>query len=382
MERHSPSKLNPQIYAEACEWFVECRSGQLDEAMRRELDRWLRKSPEHLSAYLELAAIWNEGPSLDPEHRWDLDTLIAQAAEDHDNVISISNTATITPASQARSTVSAWRGRWIGASIAAACAVLSVVVWLLLSSAPTYSTQIGEQRSIVLADGSTIELNSRSKVRVRYSERERALDLIEGQALFHVAKDRQRPFIVSSDSVRVRAVGTQFDVNKKRSGTIVTVVEGRVAVLTGVADLEVERMAMEPPVLPMPSTPALAENETPQGASSRIFLSAGEQVTVTQATVQEVAHPNINSAIAWRQRQLIFEAASLTAVAEEFNRYNARQLVVLDPELYDFHISGVFSSTDPSALLQFLRERAGVQVIETETEIQLLKKPREEVTNL
>ena len=79
---------------------------------------------------------------------------------------------------------------------------------------------------------------------------------------------------------------------------------------------------------------------------------------------------------------MIFEAASLTAVAEEFNRYNARQLVVLDPELYDFHISGVFSSTDPSALLQFLRERADVQVIETETEIQLLKKPREEVTNL
>lgn len=66
MERQPPSKLNTQIYTEACEWFVECRAGTLDAVLRREFDRWLRRSPEHLSAYLEIAAIWNEGPSLDP----------------------------------------------------------------------------------------------------------------------------------------------------------------------------------------------------------------------------------------------------------------------------------------------------------------------------
>jgi transmembrane sensor len=64
----------------------------------------------------------------------------------------------------------------------------------------------------------------------------------------------------------------------------------------------------------------------------------------------------------------------LTEVAEEFNRYNARRLIVQDPDLYEFHISGVFASTDPGALLQFLRERTGVQVIETETAIYLTKK--------
>jgi transmembrane sensor len=381
MERHPPSKLNSQTYAEACEWFVACRSGPLDEPMRRELDRWLRKSPEHLSAYLELAAIWNEGPALDPRHRWDVDTLIAQAAEDHDNVVPLSGAATIAPATRSRSVASAWRVRWIGASIAVAGVALTAVLWLLLSGAPTYSTQIGEQRSILLTDGSTIELNSRSKVTVRYSQHERALELIEGQALFRVAKDRQRPFIVSSDGLRVRAVGTQFDVNKRRSGTIVTVVEGRVAILTDIATADLGRIDIESPALPLPSTPEVADHEPPQGGDG-IFLSAGEQVTVTQAAVQEVIHPNVNSAIAWRQRQLIFEAASLAAVAEEFNRYNQRQLVVVDPELYDFHISGVFSSTDPSSLLQFLRERAGVRVIETEAEIRLVKKAPEEVTDL
>jgi hypothetical protein len=84
-------KLNLQIYEEACEWFIECRAGDLDEATRCALDSWLRKSPEHLSAYLELAAIWNEGPLLDPEGKFDRETLITQAALDRDNVIELSN---------------------------------------------------------------------------------------------------------------------------------------------------------------------------------------------------------------------------------------------------------------------------------------------------
>src|SRR5882724_6747972 len=87
MERPVRSKFNIQIYEEACEWFIECRARDLDHAARAEFDRWLRKSPEHQSAYLEIAAIWNEGPTLDPSNRWDLDELIAHAAEDSANII-------------------------------------------------------------------------------------------------------------------------------------------------------------------------------------------------------------------------------------------------------------------------------------------------------
>ncbi len=82
----------------------------------------------------------------------------------------------------------------------------------------TYATGIGEQRSIVLADGSTVDLNSRSKIRIRFSSERRGVELIEGQALFKVAKDHARPFVVDSDGTRVRAVGTQFDVYRKRRG--------------------------------------------------------------------------------------------------------------------------------------------------------------------
>src|SRR5258707_9638329 len=90
MERPARSKMNTQIYEEACAWFVESRAGDLEDAGRREFDRWLRKSPEHLSAYLEIAAIWNEGPSLDPRSKWETNTLIEQAREaEDDNIVTL-----------------------------------------------------------------------------------------------------------------------------------------------------------------------------------------------------------------------------------------------------------------------------------------------------
>jgi transmembrane sensor len=379
----SSSKLNPQIYSEACEWFVQCRSGALDDTARREFDRWLRKSPEHLSAYLEVAAIWNEGPALDPQHQWDAERLIATAAADDDNVIPLplpaapmESLTTVQPVARSR------KPQAIAASVAIIALAVSALVWSVLLRAPTYTTGVGEQRSIVLTDGSTVELNSRSKVTVRYSKRERAIALLEGQALFRVAKDHARPFVVTSGDTRVRAVGTQFDVYKKHSGTIVTVVEGKVAILTSVADPDLEPMTVDPATVSRPPSLEIEEQDSERGgAGPSILLSAGEQATVTRATIQAAIHPNIASAIAWRQRQLVFESASLVEVAEEFNRYNERQLVVRDAELYEFHISGVFSSTDSASLIRFLRERPGVQVIETASEIQVTKKIHQEVTD-
>lgn len=364
MSRQPATKLNTQIYSEAAEWFVTCRSDALDDAMRRNFDSWLRQSPQHLSAYLELAAIWNEGPGLDAQRRWDSETLIAQALADQSNVVPL-----IKPAARAGTTHSSSRMRWIAASIATIAVGMATLVWVYVSREPIYMTQIGEQRSITLSDGSTLELNSRSKVRVRYSEHERGLELIQGQALFRVAKDASRPFVVSSDGTRVRAVGTQFDVNRKRGGTVVTVVEGQVSVTTNVPDAGIDPVDVSEPAMPR-----LAQE-------SGIMLAAGEQITVTDTAAEQITRPNVARAIAWTQRQLVFEAATLTEVADEFNRYNQRQLIVQDPDLYEFHISGVFSSTDPDALLQFLRERAGVHVVETETAIFLTRKRGEVVTD-
>ncbi len=372
------SKLNTQIYEEACEWFVECRAGDLNDKTRHAFDRWLRKSPDHLSAYLELSAIWNEGPLLDPQGKFDRDTLIAQAASDRDNVVELPGLRSSNNAPQNNPVASPHHEprRFRRGSLAAIAASIVLIaaaalLYLQTSQAPTYATAIGEQRLIALTDGSTVELNSRSKIVVRYSPQGRDVELVRGQAFFHVAKDSSRPFIVKTGATLVRAVGTEFDVYQKRDGTVVTVVEGRVAILTD--------HPMSLPAHGIASSacaearPLNLEFPSAAGQAGNILVAAGEQLTVTPKLVQIAEHPNIATATAWTQRQLIFESASLADVADEFNRYNDRQLIVADPRLETFHVSGVFSSTDPASLIRFLRARPELKILETESRIRIEK---------
>jgi transmembrane sensor len=338
VERQMRARFNTQIYDEACEWFIECRADDLSEASRAEFDRWLRQSPEHLGAYLEIAAIWNEGPALEPSNKWDLQTLLSQAAEDSGNIVTL-NSVPRYPAEEEHERRS-WPRRWstsvIAACVATAIVVVGAAIWLMLPRAPIYLTAIGEQRSLTLEDGSTIELNSLSKIQVRYSRHERTVDLLEGEVLCNVARDVARPFVVRSGATQARAVGTQFDVYKKPGGTVVTVVAGRVAL---------------------------------QG----ITLAEGEQAVVTPQGLRKTEHPNVASATAWTQRQIVFDSASLAEVAEEFNRYNRRELVIDGAALGGLHISGVFSSTDSASLIRFLRQRPGLRISETPTEIHIEK---------
>ncbi len=126
-----------------------------------------------------------------------------------------------------------------------------------------------------------------------------------------------------------------------------------------------------------PETAEVADFAQQEGEGA-IFLTAGEQITVSPKTARKTLHPNLAGATSWTQRQLIFESASLAEVAEEFNRYNERKLVI-DPSALDtLHISGVFSSTDPASLIRFpaRHDRPGLRVTETPTEIRVEQDPR------
>jgi transmembrane sensor len=237
----------------------------------------------------------------------------------------------------------------------AACVVLllmltGIVGWLYRGV--TYATGIGEQRTIRLADNSVIDLNARSTIRVHFSQDARTVELIQGQALFHVAKDTHRPFVVRSDGMAVRAVGTEFDVYRKQTGMVVTVLEGRVAV-----------------------TPTTHErNSSAATSQTSAILSAGEQLTVTPVAALRPHRADITVATAWTQRRLVFEETPLAEVAEEFNRYSVRQLNIDDPELARRPISGIYSSSDPSSVIGFLRAQPGLQVTETEREIRVSRR--------
>jgi transmembrane sensor len=352
--RKPGNALNAQIYDEACAWFVEMRAGDVDDVNRRHFDSWLRKSPEHLRAYLEISEIWDDAPLVRSERTGSQEILINRANEGGE-------VFPLRPAvSRCRETgnprvisgyVRGWRyaPRPLATAAVVALAVVGASLAYRIYRAPTYATGIGEQRIVTLADGSRVELNSRTRLRVRYSARERDVDLIEGQALFRVAKNPQRPFIVRSDDVLVRAVGTQFDVDRTRDATTVTVVEGRVVVRR----LEASDLA----------TPPLALSVQP--AFQPVALDAGEEVTASGVAPLVPEHANLNAATAWTRGTLVFEGTSLSKVVEDFNRQNERQLIIRDSSLADMRISGVYSSTDPALLIKFLREQPGIKVDES-----------------
>jgi transmembrane sensor len=364
---------NQQIMDEAAEWFVEVREGDLDAQGEQRLVNWLRRSPEHIQAYLQVAALWADVPQLVSKERIDIDALITYAAQD-DNVVTLaeSSARTRAPAS-AESGGDARKGsRWKSLAIAASVCLLAVGLlsgtWLWQSRGNAYETAIGEQRSVTLADGSTIDLNARSQIRVRFTKRGRNVELIDGQALFTVAHDPSRPFIVTSDDTRVRAVGTQFVMYRRKTGTTVTVLEGKVSVLPAAAP---QRESAADPELHVSTVTPIAGRKR---IHEPVYLTAGEQVLMSArlAAPPKVIDPA--TATAWTHRQIVFEGAPLTEVVEEFNRYNLRQMVIVSPDLESVRVSGVFSSTQPESLMRFLREQVGLAVSQDDGTVEIARR--------
>jgi transmembrane sensor len=133
---------------------------------------------------------------------------------------------------------------------------------------------------------------------------------------------------------------------------VVTVIEGRVAVLPTAGE----------------------SNGGSTGAPATALLSAGEQLTVTPVARSKPRHADVGAATAWMQRRFVFEDTPLAEVAEEFNRYSVRQLVIDDAELARRPISGIYSSADPESLIGFLRAQPQLQVTETAHEIRVARR--------
>jgi transmembrane sensor len=358
MTNPTVSHRNDQIYREASEWLVEFRAGDADTPTRKSFHKWLTTSPEHIRAYLELAAIWNEGAALGGSTVFSEDALI-QAVRAEANVVALGHDAKLSAPAQALQ-IRHGHLRW---AIAASVGILAagIVSWY---ERGIYATDLGEQRTITLEDGSHIELNAHSRVRVRFGSSERSVDLLEGEVFFKVAKDPRRPFIVRSETTAVRAVGTEFDVYQKSAQTTVTVIEGRVTV----TPLRVADTSARPPVLPS----AASEQD---GTLAPFYLDAGEQAVVTQRVAKQNAAADVQAATAWTKGRLVFRGASLREVVEEFNRYNKRPIIIRDPELSEFKITGIFSSTDPTVLIRFLEARPDIAVAESSDAVIVSRKP-------
>ena len=349
-------QIRSAVAEQAGGWFVANRAGPLEYEDRVAFVAWLRASPVHVEEYLGVASIARDLAAVTSDWDVPLEPLIAQARAD-DEVVSLEPPVPRGEPSLKRS----WVLREWALAASAACATVLLaagILWSvrdgeLLGLPKTYQTAHGEQSVQRLPDGSLLHLDTDSAVTVRYSGRERVVALNRGQALFQVAHAGTRRFRVAAGEAQVLAVGTEFDVYRKRSTTVVTVAEGQVAVYAGAAV----------PPTNAGTFPRLAQR-----------VNAGYQVRIDAGVMSAQPVPaDLNQALAWAQRRIVFEQRPLGEVAEEFNRYGRVPLVIEDVELRALPISGAFDVYDTDSFAAFLSTLDGVSVERTPTQIRVTR---------
>lgn len=340
-------KSTQAIIEAANEWLLVIHEQEVSAADEQAFVTWLRESPVHVREYLKAEAVFATLEGIDSAKRIDVDTLLAA---DDDSVIEL---GAIAKKTLGQPPVAAAKRRSVWPWAAAASLLLAVTATFWYASLPQvelYTTGLGEQRRLVLEDGSVIDMNTQSTLRVAYTDATRDVQLDQGEALFTVAKDPARPFVVASEHATVRALGTQFNVQQRNGEVLVTVLEGRVAV-------------------------EHAWQHHQSGAVGTVDtvpveLGAGDAAEVLPAApIKTQAKVNTERTLAWTERRLIFENETLSSVVAEFNRYNPRQLVINDMALSQERISAVFDADKPDALVRFLEQNANIVVQESQTQL-------------
>ena len=341
------------IAHQAAEWFVTNQSEVVEEQERVAFMNWLRTSPVHVEEYLRIAAISRDLGVAATDTRLSLDALLADARPNDTLRDDTGHVAAVRPPVRraARAERSSWAPAWrfggVAATFAAVLAGL-VLAWMGsragLARDQRYATGHGEQRSWALPDGSTLQLNTDSAVRARFSRGERLVELTQGQAYFSVAKDAQRRFRVIVGGAEVVAVGTQFDIDRHDQISVVTVAEGRIAVYGG---------AHAPP----------------------LSVAAGEQIRINAAAVSgPPTKVDLNQSESWRTGRVIFENQPLGQVVAEFNRYATVHIEVPDPALRALLISGAFDARDTNSFIAFLQDLDGVVVTRTLNRVEVSRR--------
>jgi transmembrane sensor len=342
-------KTNPSsavIEDAAIAWLTE-RDDGFSPAREREFAQWLRADPRHAATVARLEQTLGLLGAL-PEFRSEINTAFDRAAPVVAFPPATTEQPTLAPAPRRWSRTLAWAG------LAAALAFGSFVGWRALRPPPAihYTTTVAGYERARLNDGSTLELNAASAVRVQFTPAERRVQLESGEAHFAVAHDTARPFIVSAGPIAVRAVGTAFNVRYTAGGDIeVTVTEGKVAV-SGV------------------------ERVDPNALSAAIFVSAGQRIVLPHhappPTVEQVDPATLRAALAWQSRLADFAEAPLADVVARFNARSRIQLFLADETLAGRRIGGTFALDEAEAFVRLL-ERDGEIVGERrgETEIHL-----------
>ena len=330
--------MNPDRQQESAREFAAAWHSRLHQdgdsaKTRRAFKSWLAESSEHRAAYDDIERSWQ--------------TLRAGAqspdimALRHETALRLtrSNSREIRPI------------KWI----TVAAALLLMVGGFITATRPPhehpwsasfrssradgmYATGIGQQLPIILPDGSHVTLDTQSELHVTFAGHERSVQLIRGQALFEIAKDRTRPFVVTAGERRLVAVGTVFDVHLNEQQVKVTMVEGTV---------RVEPAISTPDKLPQKAVQSLDSAPPPT-----ILITAGEQLISDDSKHNRVYDVNPRQVTSWLHGQVIFDNTSLASAVTELNRYSTVQIELTDPRLADIHLSGTFTADRPDLFVE------------------------------
>ncbi len=305
-----PENLN----TEAARWVVRRRAKCAPEEQRAFL-RWLNADEANPKAYEQAEKLWQEMGGLDTVATRQLNEARAYLAQ-----------------RRRRSSLRRMSGFALAASL------VGVMVWsadwLSYLNDQTYRTAAGEHKSIVLADGSRMDLNTASEATVHYSRHGREVRLKRGQAAFTVAHENGRPFEVEAGEMRVRDIGTSFDVRESAERIEIAVLEGAVEV----------------------NARNVAARQLRQG--QRLNYIVGESA----ATIEPV---DVAAVSAWRDGRIVFKSQPLGQVLAELGRYHDASVVVTSPRILDTSISGAIPIDDLDVALTTLAATLPAKLIRT-----------------
>lgn len=370
MKRNRKKRPNDSFAAAshaAADWIARLKDDRSVPADEEGLDRWLSENPEHQETFDRINAIW--------DRCGDLQTHPLVVAEE------------IGSSDQKQTTESKkWFCGFFSASplvkpLAAATAILLVIsaIWFSQKGsfapgthATTYRSERGEQKSAILADGSTVLLDTTTTISADFSSGIRRVELIAGRVLFSVAHNPDKPFTVFARNTEVRVLGTEFDVAMQNGKITVAVLRGRVHVHqrsdwpnVNPASVRLSPDAKTSMQTVKESVPRSWEDtvdsqrfpvESREKVVSQIVTSGQEVVFDEKQRTFEVRPADVKRISAWRSGKLDFDRAPLADVITEINRYADQKIRIEDEDLNNIQISMVFKITDCNHFLSALEK--------------------------
>jgi transmembrane sensor len=332
----------------AAQWILRQDDESWTAADAAHLEAWLEESVLHRVAFIRLETVWQETPRLKA-----LGAGLPKGAVPplgNFKTAAGRSTAEEPEARSGHRYIRGWK-RWAALAAGVALAFLGASYLLLsdVSAANYYSTPIGGLATVPLADGSTLSLNTATRIRVSLGKRERRVDLESGEAYFVVAKDNARPFVIYVGTKQVKAMGTEFSVRRAADDLQVYVTAGRVLLTTSPQDASAGSVSLE---------------------AGMTAQTLNYEIQVSHATPTQ-----LEDALSWRTGFVTFRNTVLSDAVAEFNRYRVRKIVIGDPSIAPLRISGKFRAGNADAFIWLLQQGFPVTVEEQQRRTVLKKRP-------